>query len=155
MLLRFSPGVKHKILTWIGSCLYANSGDTFCNFNRYCVGLHTSLHHFFFLGRAKLWQSHMSGLMNFNLASDGFMLNLSSVLLRLCRPFSSPNCPKLSLIDPTYCAAILDSDDQSDKRGIHLKGNLSNATFDHTGKFAILKKHICRIGTRNVFNFYK
>lgn len=39
------------------------------------------------------------------LVSDGFMLNLSSVLLRLCQPFcSSKNMNKCLKVDPTYCA---------------------------------------------------
>eukprot|EP00742_Colponemidia_sp_Colp-10_P004728 GILJ01005043.1.p1 GENE.GILJ01005043.1~~GILJ01005043.1.p1 ORF type:complete len:1070 (+),score=161.11 GILJ01005043.1:3-3212(+) len=35
-------------------------------------------------------------------STDGFMLNLLSVLLEMCAPFMDYNSPKLSLIDPRY-----------------------------------------------------
>lgn len=78
-LLKAGPDVKHKTLLWLGSCLEKN------------------------LGRCKLWNIEISML---GFISDGFAINLSAVLLRLCQPFiSSSKNPKLLKIDPTYCAA--------------------------------------------------
>lgn len=76
-LLKAGPEVRHKTLSWLGSCLEKNSG------------------------RCKLWNAEM-----LRLISDGFAINLSGVLLRLCQPFiSNTDNPKLLKIDPTYCAA--------------------------------------------------
>jgi len=78
-LLKAGPEVRHKTLSWLGSCLERNAG------------------------RCKLWNAEMS-LLRF--ISDGFAINLSAVLLRLCQPFiSNTDNPKLLKIDPTYCAA--------------------------------------------------
>lgn len=78
-LLKAGPEVKHKTLSWLGSCLEKN------------------------MGRCKLWNVELS-ISEF--ISDGFALNLSAVLLRLCQPFiSNTDNPKLLKIDPTYCAA--------------------------------------------------
>lgn len=77
-LLKAGPEVKHKTLSWLGSCLESN------------------------VGRCKLWNIEMS----IEFISDGFAVNLSAVLLRLCQPFiSNTENPKLLKIDPTYCAA--------------------------------------------------
>lgn len=77
-LLKAGPEVKHKTLSWVGSCLEKNAG------------------------RCKLWNIEMSML---EFISDGFAINLSAVLLRLCQPFiSNTDNPKLLKIDPTYCA---------------------------------------------------
>lgn len=78
-LLKAGPDIKHKTLSWLGSCLERN------------------------VGRCKLWNIEMSML---GYISDGFAINLSAVLLRLCQPFiSNTDNPKLLKIDPTYCAA--------------------------------------------------
>lgn len=78
-LLKAGPEVKHKTLLWLGRCLEKNAG------------------------RTKLWNVEMSML---GFISDGFALNFSSVLLRLCQPFiSNSDNPKLLKIDPTYCVA--------------------------------------------------
>lgn len=61
-LLKCSPDTKHMTLRWLGRCLKANSA------------------------RGHIWNSQG----NYGAtptASDGFMLNLGSVLLRLCLPF--------------------------------------------------------------------
>ena len=34
--------------------------------------------------------------------SDGLMLNLCAVLIKLCKPFSQPSSPKLLKIQPEY-----------------------------------------------------
>lgn len=79
-LLKAGPEVKHKTLSWLGSCLEKN------------------------FGRCKLWNINEISMLKF--IADGFALNLSAVLLRLCQPFiSKTDNPKLLKIDPTYCAA--------------------------------------------------
>lgn len=93
-LLKAGPEVKHKTLSWLGSCLEKN------------------------MGRCKLWNIEMSML---GFISDGFALNLSAVLLRLCQPFiSNTDNPKLLKIDPTYCAAKVLNNEESRQRGVHL-----------------------------------
>lgn len=81
-LLKCSAEVRHKTLKWIADCLHANAG------------------------RGKLWNSHNDAGLTMTLTvSDGFMLNLSTVLLRLCQPFCTKlNDAKLLKIDPTYCS---------------------------------------------------
>lgn len=94
-LLKCSNDTRHMTLTWIGKCLEANSS------------------------RGKLWNSQ-SGMDT--TVSDGFMLNLSNILLRLCQPFSKYSDEKILKVDPTYCAAIpIDSNDAK-TRGIHIIG---------------------------------
>lgn len=82
-LLKVSREVRHLTLSWIGDCLHANAS------------------------RGKLWNSHNNtGLPDVTSVSDGFMLNLGNVLLRLCQPFcSKPDDTKILKIDPTYCGA--------------------------------------------------
>lgn len=81
-LLKCSPEVRHLTLQWFGNCLNANSS------------------------RGKLWNAQNEVAMGAVLSvSDGFMLNLATVLLRLCQPFCGKlNDPKVLKIDPTYCA---------------------------------------------------
>jgi ubiquitin conjugation factor E4 A len=68
-------------LLWVGDCLHANEN------------------------RGKLWNSH-NEIIDDKSVSDGFMLNLGNVLLKLCQPFcSKPNDIKILKIDPTYCSA--------------------------------------------------
>lgn len=77
-LLKAGPEVKHRTLSWLGSCLEKNAG------------------------RCKLGNEGTSML---EFISDGFAINLSAVLLNLCQPFiSNVDNPKLLKIDPTYCA---------------------------------------------------
>lgn len=67
-------------LNWIEICLYS------------------------FRDRAKMWTNeilHMTG--SAQNPSDGFMINLSSVLLQLCKPFCIPPTPKLLKVDARYC----------------------------------------------------
>lgn len=83
-LLKKSSEVKTKTLNWIGKCLETNAA------------------------RGKLWNIHAPPEMNpanFTTVSDGFMLTLASVLLKLCVPFcSNPASGKILKVDPTYCA---------------------------------------------------
>ena len=68
-----------------------------------------------------MWAQHdMAALLDS--ASDGFMVNLSAVLLLLCRPFASDQDPvksdqRLFKIDPLYASAL-----PSDDNGVHMAG---------------------------------
>ncbi|XP_044734743.1 ubiquitin conjugation factor E4 A [Chrysoperla carnea] len=96
-LLKKSSEVKTKTLNWIGKCLETNAA------------------------RGKLWNIHAPPEMNpanFTTVSDGFMLTLASVLLKLCVPFcSNPASGKILKVDPTYCAV---EDSVALSKGIHL-----------------------------------
>lgn len=83
LLLKCSIEVRHLTLQWIGDCLYSNAN------------------------RGKLWNAQNDVVFSTMLCvSDGFMLNLGNVLLRLCQPFCiKENESKVPKIDPTYCAA--------------------------------------------------
>lgn len=82
-LLKCSTEARHLTLQWLGNCLHANTN------------------------RGKLWNSHTGmGFGAILCASDGFMLNIGNVLLRLCQPFCVKlNDDKVPKIDPTYCSA--------------------------------------------------
>ncbi|GAB6024251.1 hypothetical protein CHUAL_008947 [Chamberlinius hualienensis] len=73
-----SAELKSQLCAWIGGCLDANAG------------------------RSKMWQN-ISNAINLTYVSDGFVVNLSNVLLRLCEPISNFTSQKILLIDPTYC----------------------------------------------------
>lgn len=95
-LLKNGPGTKLKILKWLGDCLKANTD------------------------RGKLWNQTQSIDLGvaINTASDGFMMNLCYVLMRLCNPFASlDNHKKILKVDPTYCAVKAESYEQ---KQIHL-----------------------------------
>ena len=98
-LIRVSPDVKHLTLMWIGECLRANAG------------------------RGKLWTSEMGAIMSANFVSDGFMLNLSGVLLQFCLPFTSGvKNPKLFKIDPHYTACTqVEVSEDSRLKNVHLR----------------------------------
>ncbi|KAK2589180.1 hypothetical protein KPH14_001996 [Odynerus spinipes] len=99
-LLKCSTEVRHLTLQWIGNCLHANSN------------------------RGKLWNSHEDiGFGASVCVSDGFMLNLGSVLLRLCQPFCiKVDEIKVPKINPTYCAVEAADENESCVRGLHMKG---------------------------------
>ncbi|XP_008212773.1 ubiquitin conjugation factor E4 A [Nasonia vitripennis] len=99
-LLRCSREARHLTLLWLGDCLNSNAS------------------------RGKLWNSHNNmGVADLTTVSDGFMLNLGNVLLRLCQPFcSKPNDTKILKVDPTYCAAEAKDENESRERGLHMKG---------------------------------
>uniref|UniRef100_A0A0K2VHY9 Ubiquitin conjugation factor E4 A n=1 Tax=Lepeophtheirus salmonis TaxID=72036 RepID=A0A0K2VHY9_LEPSM len=101
--LKQGPKVKHLTLKWIGDCLMANSG------------------------RAKIWTNERI-LMSYDHVSDGFMMNLGAVLLRLCEPFTKGvKNPKMLKIDLTYTANECSVSEDSFLRGIHLS-NLNRDT---------------------------
>ncbi|XP_050589401.1 ubiquitin conjugation factor E4 A [Bombus affinis] len=100
LLLKCSAEVRHLTLQWIGNCLHLNAN------------------------RGKIWNTQNDVTFNSMLCvSDGFMLNLGNVLLRLCQPFCiKQNDPKVPKIDPTYCAADVNDQDNCINSNIHLKG---------------------------------
>ncbi|XP_011494935.1 PREDICTED: ubiquitin conjugation factor E4 A [Ceratosolen solmsi marchali] len=91
-LLKCSYEVRHMTLLWIGDCIHANEN------------------------RGKLWNSH-NEIIDDKSVSDGFMLNLGNVLLKLCQPFcSKPNDIKILKIDPTYCVAQVNENEHYEER---------------------------------------
>ncbi|KAK3908442.1 Ubiquitin conjugation factor E4 A [Frankliniella fusca] len=102
-LFKNSLTSRHVLLSWIGKCLFANSS------------------------RGRLSNSHEMESLAFaapSTVSDGFMINLGGVLLRLCKPFTS-KLVKLLKVDPTYCSALVQSDDEANERWVHMKGMTS------------------------------
>lgn len=73
--------------------------------------------------------SRMSGGPLLHVASDGFFLNLSWVMLRLSVPFTVPNSPKLMTIDPMYCLLA--------------KVHYNKAYIDFTGDTKMTSKGLC------------
>lgn len=103
-LLKHSNEVRHQTLCWLADCLHAN------------------------VGRGKLWNSHGLNIGSSSCVSDGFMLNLSGILLRLCQPFCSDTAdPMLLRIDPTYCASEVSNDAEMHSKGVHMK-NMASET---------------------------
>ncbi|XP_060832858.1 ubiquitin conjugation factor E4 A [Bombus pascuorum] len=100
LLLKCSTEVRHLTLQWIGNCLHSNAN------------------------RGKIWNTQNDVSFDSLLCvSDGFMLNLGNVLLRLCQPFCiKQNDSKVPKIDPTYCAADVNDQDECINSNIHLKG---------------------------------
>ncbi|XP_045518341.1 ubiquitin conjugation factor E4 A [Pieris brassicae] len=95
-LLKAGPDIKYRLLRWIAKCLKNNAA------------------------RGKLWniQGGEYNSSTLNYVSDGFMLNLGSVLLQLCQPFCSvPNDPKSLKIDPTYGAV---PPEECEAKSVHL-----------------------------------
>ncbi|OQV19602.1 Ubiquitin conjugation factor E4 A [Hypsibius exemplaris] len=79
-IVRQSAELREAFLLWVGNCLSAN------------------------FARAKMWQPNLQ--FQVSLCSDGFMMNLSAVLLRLCRPFMNPAAnPKILKIHPLFAAS--------------------------------------------------
>ena len=64
----------------------------------------------------------MGPLLSQGYVSDGFMLNLGGVLLRLCAPFiSGRRNPKMLKVDLTYAASKCDVSEDSRSKGVHLR----------------------------------
>ncbi len=85
-MFRVSPEAKEALIQWLVKCFHSNTDrDKMAN-------------------RIDPRASLMAAL---STASDGFFLNLSWVLLRLCAPFSREGGAKRTVrvasIDPTYC----------------------------------------------------
>ncbi|KAK9296316.1 hypothetical protein QLX08_009645 [Tetragonisca angustula] len=100
LLLKCSKEVRHLTLQWIGNCLHSNAN------------------------RGKIWNAQNDVSFSSMLCvSDGFMLNLGNMLLRLCQPFCiKQNDSKVPKIDPTYCAVDINDQDECANPSIHLKG---------------------------------
>jgi len=96
-LLKVSDDTKHFTLLWLGDCLAAN------------------------VGRGKMWTSQMGSLLSSGLASDGFMLNLSSSLLKLCAPLTE-DTGKMDKVDPTYTAKVTVVSEDRRLAGVHMQG---------------------------------
>ena len=99
-----SPKVRHLTLEWIGEVLHSNAD------------------------RGKLWHqnSQMGALMGAGYVSDGFMLNLSSVLLRFCLPFTTNKSggvmnEKMHKLDFSYLSREVHTPEQSNNSNIHLR----------------------------------
>lgn len=75
-----------------------------------------------FLGREKIGSSEHPEMFSSLHASDGFFLNLTAVLLLLCKPFAEPCSPKLFKVDALYCASPIST--ESNKNGVHIKSKL-------------------------------
>lgn len=97
-IIKISPNHRHRVLQWLGKCIYAN------------------------LGRTKIWSSQMPQLFTQMYASEGFCLNLCSIMLRLCKPFSEPRSAKLLKIQPTYCRMVAGNEKDARERGLHAEG---------------------------------
>ena len=80
-LLKVSEDCKHFVLLWLSHCLADNQG------------------------RGKMWTNQMGSLLAAGLAGDGFMLNLGSILLRLCGPMVESES-KMELVIPSYPAKM-------------------------------------------------
>ncbi|XP_014206273.1 ubiquitin conjugation factor E4 A isoform X2 [Copidosoma floridanum] len=101
-LLKYSREVRHLTLQWIANCLHANES------------------------RGKLWNIHNNvDSTSILTVSDGFMLNLGTVLLKLCQPFCEnlqPDDTRILKVDPTYSAATVNSEQDGRERGLHMQG---------------------------------
>ncbi|XP_014246421.1 ubiquitin conjugation factor E4 A [Cimex lectularius] len=96
-ILRLSPELRGRVLKWIGGCLDAN------------------------LPRGRLWATTSLGLPGaLGYISDGFVINLTSVMLRLSQPFITDQ-RKLLKIDPTYPAFRVELNEDMAKFGVHCK----------------------------------
>lgn len=75
----------------------------------------------FILGREKIGSSEHPEIYSSLHASDGFFLNLTAVLLLLCKPFAEPCSPKLFKVEPVYCTSPVST--ESNRNGVHIKSN--------------------------------
>ena len=111
-IIKVSPEHRHRVLQWLGKCINAN------------------------LGRTKIWSSQMPQLFTQMYASEGFCLNLCSIMLRLCKPFSEPRSAKLLKIQPTYCRMVAANEKEAREKGMHAEG----------------EKRLCKLSSmKNVF----
>ncbi|KAJ8954087.1 hypothetical protein NQ318_004392 [Aromia moschata] len=105
-LLKCGPAVKSKTLEWLGNCLRNNTH------------------------RGNLWNSQAPPELNpanYTNVTDGFMINVCGVLLKMCQPFCSNfRDNKVLKVDPTYCAV---PDDKAEAKNIHMQGMSSETCF--------------------------
>ena len=114
-LLVKSPA-KDATLRWIARCLDANRN------------------------KAKLVASFVSA----GSASDGFMLNLAGVLLKLSTPFLGPGNPKLSTVDVRFCGP--------DSASL-LPQQTEDKVLDKLGDVDVTKEDLLEFGKPDHFNF--
>ncbi|XP_067950362.1 ubiquitin conjugation factor E4 A-like [Watersipora subatra] len=98
-LCQLSPRTRHLLLLWVGRLLHANNGR---------------------IKLASIMSSHNAPPRDE--CSDGLMLNLCAVLLRLCKPFSLPQSPKLMRIHPQYCRQRFSESNDQEAKHHHLWG---------------------------------
>ena len=87
--IRLNENIRNRTLNWISKCLKANESKT------------------------KIWNSFLthSGYATPDTVSDGFMINLLQVLLKMCQPFCNDlNILKVLKVDPSYCALTVSID---------------------------------------------
>lgn len=97
-IMKRSSFSKHQVLYWIGACLHGN------------------------IIRKKM-VAQMFEFLATSQAEDGFFLNLSTLLLKMCQPFMDPLSPKLLKINPQYCAVPVGSDAiGQESTGLHVVG---------------------------------
>lgn len=85
--------VRDKLLEWIARAINSN------------------------LKRGQIWTSHETAMTaNIMVVPDSFMINLASVLLRLCSPLVRPQL-KVLLVDPTITGV---EDDQRAAKNVHI-----------------------------------
>ena len=99
-IIKLSPDCRHLMMSWIGNCLHANSG------------------------RAKIWSAHAPQVFSQMYCSDGFILNLGFVLLKLCEPFSAACSPKMLKIQPSYVRVVVSDQNEAKERGMHAQGEI-------------------------------
>lgn len=75
-----------------------------------------------FLGREKIGSSEHPEIFSSLHASDGFFINLTAVLLLLCKPFAEPCSSNLFKVDPLYVASPVST--ESNRNGVHIKSKL-------------------------------
>ncbi|XP_071484173.1 ubiquitin conjugation factor E4 A-like [Diadema antillarum] len=99
-LFKSSPENKNRLLAWIGQCIHANTG------------------------RKKMWARQLPTF-GIAFASDAFFINLASVLLRFCGPFTKPDTTAILSVDLSYASVNLPqdaTDEQMNEAGVHLLG---------------------------------
>ncbi|XP_020626137.1 ubiquitin conjugation factor E4 A-like [Orbicella faveolata] len=94
-IIKRSNLTKHQVLHWFGACLHGN------------------------ITRKKM----MAEFFATTQAQDGFFLNLSTLLLKICQPFMDPCSPKLLKINPQYCAVNVGVEGiAQEDTGLHVVG---------------------------------
>ena len=140
--MKRSSLTKHATLHWIGACLHANitrkkvwyfslnATNTESVLFVYLAFISTFTHNNYYCevqGRIEIFcftsffLQMMAEFFAASQAHDGFFLNLSMSLLKLCQPFMDPSSSKLLKINPKYCAVTVDSNMMAhEKSGAHV-----------------------------------
>ena len=75
-----------------------------------------------FAGKPELWSAHEVEVFDQTFCSDGFCLNLCTVLLFFSRPFTEPDSNKLAAIKPRYCRVVPKTEEEEKKYCVHARG---------------------------------